>query len=158
LVDLRIFKNRNFTLGCLLIGLFGGAIYGLITLLPLFYQTIMGYPASAAGIAVAPRGIGAIVMMPIPGVLTSRMDNRWLILVGFAIFGWSGLQFGNLTQDISQWSMLVPIIASGAAAGMVFVPLTTVTMGTLSNEQMGNASGFFNLLRNIGGSIGISLV
>jgi MFS transporter, DHA2 family, multidrug resistance protein len=158
LVVLRVFSNRNFTFGCLLMGLFGGAIYGLITLLPLFYQTLLGYTAGLAGIAVAPRGLGALFIMPIVGVLSGRMDNRWMIAIGFALFGYTGLVFGDLTLGISEWSFVWPIILSGVAAGMVFVPLTTTTMGTLSNEQMGNASGLFNLLRNIGGSVGISMV
>ncbi len=76
LVDLRVFRHRNFTLGCLLIGLFGAAIYGLVTLLPLFYQELMGYTALAAGWAVSPRGVGAIIAMPMIGYLTAKMDNR----------------------------------------------------------------------------------
>ena len=158
IVDLKIFTNRNFALGCLLIALFGGGIYGIVTLLPLFFQTILGYSASAAGLAVAPRGIGAVLIMPVVGVVTARLDNRWLIAAGFCLFGLSALWFGGLTLDISQWSLTLPVIISGVAAGLVFVPLTTTTMGTLSNEQMGNASGLFNLMRNIGGSAGISLV
>jgi DHA2 family multidrug resistance protein len=158
LVNLRVFKDRNFTLGCVLIGLFGGVIYGLVTLLPLFYQTLMGYTAAAAGIAVAPRGVGAVMIMPVIALLTSRLDNRWLIAIGFAVFGFTGLAFGRVTLDISQWSMLWPIIISGMASGMVFVPLSTTAMGTLANEQIGNASGLYNLMRNIGGSVGISLV
>ena len=95
LVDLRVFRHRNFLFGCILIGLFGGAIYGLITLLPLFYQELLGYTASAAGWAVSPRGIGAIIAMPIIGILTSKLDNRWLIASGFAMFGLSSLWFGQ---------------------------------------------------------------
>jgi DHA2 family multidrug resistance protein len=158
IVNLKIFKDRNFAVGCLLIALFGGAIYGIVTLLPLFYQVIMDYTAGAAGVAVAPRGLGAVIMMPIVGILTSRIDNRWMVAAGFAVFGWTSLAFGGLTQDISQWSLLVPIIISGAAAGLVFVPLTTVTMGRLTNDQMGSGAGLFNLLRNLGGSFGISIV
>jgi MFS transporter, DHA2 family, multidrug resistance protein len=158
LVDLTIFKNRNFAIGCLLITLFGAAIYGMITLLPLFYQELMGYTAQVAGIAVSPRGIGAICAMPIIGILTTRMDNRWLIAGGFAIFAVCSLWFGEVTLAISQWSFLWAIILSGFGSGMVFVPLSTTAMGTLSNEQIGNASGLYNLLRNVGGSIGISVV
>ncbi len=158
LVDLTVFKNRNFALGCLLIGLFGASIYGLITLLPLFYQELMGYTAQLAGIAVAPRGIGAICAMPIIGILTARMDNRWLIVAGFLVFAVCSLWFGEVNLGISQWSFLWPIVLSGFGSGMVFVPLSTTTMGTLTNEQIGNASGLYNLLRNVGGSIGISLV
>ena len=84
LVDLRVFRHGNFALGCVLIGLFGAAIYGLVTLLPLFYQELMGYTALAAGSAVSPRGIGAIIAMPIIGYMTSKIDNRWLIVTGFS--------------------------------------------------------------------------
>ena len=158
LVNLRVFLDRNFALGCLLIGLFGGVIYGVVTLLPLFYQTLLGYTASAAGIAVSPRGIGAIAIMPVIGVLTGRLDNRWLIVTGFVVFGLTSIWMGHLTLDISPTSLLWPIIISGAGTGMVFVPLATISMGTLKNEQIGNASGLFNLMRNVGGGIGISMV
>ncbi len=158
LVDLRIFKNRNFAIGCLLIGLFGASIYGMITLLPLFYQELMGYTAQVAGIAVSPRGLGAICAMPIIGILTSRMDTRYLIASGFALFGVCSLWFGEVNLGIGPWSFLWAIVLSGFGSGMVFVPLSTTTMGTLSNEQIGNASGLYNLLRNVGGSIGISIV
>lgn len=158
IVQLKVFRNRNFALGCLLIALFGGAIYGLITLLPLFYQTLMGYSAATAGLAVSPRGLGAVVIMPIVGVMASRVDNRWMIAAGFALFGVAGLQFGSLTLNVSEWTLLWPIVISGVAAGMVFVPLTTVAVGTLSNEEIGNAAGLFNLTRNVGGSIGISTI
>jgi DHA2 family multidrug resistance protein len=158
LVNLKIFLDRNFALGCLLIGLFGGAIYGLVTLLPLFYQTLLGYTATAAGIAVSPRGLGAIFIMPIIGVLTGRLDNRWLIGAGFLLFGLTSIWMGHLTLDISPTSLLWPVVLSGMGSGMVFVPLSTIAMGTLKNEQMGNAAGLFNLMRNVGGGIGISVV
>ena len=158
LVDLRVFRHRNFTLGCLLIGLFGAAIYGLVTLLPLFYQELMRYTALAAGWAVSPRGIGAIIAMPIIGYLTAKIDNRWLIAFGFALFGISALWFGRVNLEIGQWSFIWAILISGFGSGCVFVPLSTTTMAFLRNEEIGNASGLYNLLRNIGGSIGISIV
>jgi len=158
LVDVQVFANRNFTIGCCLIALFGGVIYGVVTLLPLFYQTLLGYTASAAGWAVSPRGIGAICIMPIIGVLTGKLDSRFLIFAGFVVFGITSLQMAHMTMDIGPNSMLWPIIISGAASGMVFVPLSTVSMGTLPNEKLGNAAGIFNLFRNIGGGVGISVV
>jgi MFS transporter, DHA2 family, multidrug resistance protein len=158
LVDLRVFRHRNFTLGCLLIGLFGAAIYGLVTLLPLFYQELMGYTALAAGWAVSPRGVGAIIAMPIIGYLTAKIDNRWLIAFGFMMFAVSSLWFGEVELSIGQWSFLWAILISGFGSGCVFVPLSTTTMAFLKNEEIGNASGLYNLLRNIGGSIGISIV
>ena len=157
LVDLRIFKHRNFTLGCILIALFGGCIYGLVVLLPLFYQELLGYTAFDAGIAVSPRGLGAVIAMPIIGYFTAKVDNRWLIGGGFLLFAFCGLWFGEVTLAISPWSFIWPIILSGFGSGMVFVPLSTTTMAYISNEEMGNASGLYNLLRNVGASIGISL-
>ncbi len=158
LVNLRVFRYRNFTVGCLLIALFGGAIYGLVTLLPLFYQELMGYTALSAGIAVSPRGLGAIIAMPMIGALTSRIDNRYLIGSGFVLFAVSSIWFSHVNLEISQWTLLWAIIISGFGAGCVFVPLSTTAMARLRNEEMGNATGLYNLLRNIGGSIGISVV
>lgn len=156
-MKLSVLMNRNFAFGCLLIGLFGAVIYAMVAILPLFYQTVTGYTASAAGLAVSPRGLGAVFIMPAVGVLTSKIDNRWLIAAGFLLFAWASYAMGELTLQISQWSLTWPIIVSGAASGLVFVPLSTLAMGTLKNEQIGNASGLYNLLRNIGGSIGISV-
>jgi len=158
LVNLRVFRHRNFAFGSLLIGLFGAAIYGLITLLPLFYQEVMGYTALAAGWAVSPRGVGAIVAMPIIGILTAKLDNRWLIAAGFLLFAISSLWFGEVNLAISQWTFLWAIIISGFGSGFVFVPLSAASVAGLPNEEIGNASGLYNLLRNIGGSIGIAVV
>jgi DHA2 family multidrug resistance protein len=158
LVDLRVFKDRNFALGCMFIALFGAVIYGIITILPLFYQTLLNYSAWAAGLAVSPRGIGAILIMPVVGILSNRLDNRWIMACGFLTFGAAAWWMADLTLQISPWSLTWPIILSGSAAGMVFVPLSSTSVGTLSNEQIGNATGLFNLLRNVGGSVGISIV
>jgi MFS transporter, DHA2 family, multidrug resistance protein len=158
LVDLRVFRHRNFLIGCILIGLFGGALYGLITLLPLFYQELLGYTASAAGWAVGPRGIGAIIAVPIMGILTSKVDNRWLIAAGFVMFGISSLRFGQADLAISQWSFLWAIVLSGFGTGFIFVPLSTTAVAGLKNEEIGNASGLYNLFRNVGGSVGIAMV
>ncbi len=158
LVDLRIFKNRNFLVGCILIFLFGAVVYGLITILPLFFQELLGYTALAAGWAVAPRGLGALFFMPVTGILTQKFDNRYLVCAGFISAGICTLWLGQATLDISQWSLFWPIILTGAGVSLIFVPLATATMGTLRNEEIGNASGLYNLLRNVGGSIGISVV
>lgn len=158
LVDLRVFRNRNFTLGCVLIFMFGAAIYGAVTLLPLFYQTVMDYSAWWAGLAVAPRGIGSIIAMPLVGILVSRLDTRVLVSIGFVVFGTCSLFWSFLTPDISPWSLTIPIIISGFALGFVFVPLSTTTLGGLKPQEVGNGSGLYNLMRNIGGSVGISLV
>ena len=158
LVNLRIFRDRNFTIGCLLIFLFGAVVYGLVTILPLFFQELLGYTALAAGMAVSPRGLGSLFFMPAIGILTGKVDNRYLVSVGFIGTGLCTLAMGAVDLQIGQWSLLWPIVFSGACMSLIFVPLATATMGTLRNEEIGNASGLYNLMRNIGGSIGISVV
>jgi len=157
LVDLKVMKDRNFAIGCLLIFLFGVAIYSTVTVLPLFYQELLGYTAFTAGVVVAPRGLGAICGMPVIGYLSNKVDPRYLLTFGFVVFGLTTLYFGNLTLDISPTTLLVPILITGFGLSFVFVPITTAAYGTLPNEQIGNASGLFNLMRNVGGSIGISV-
>src|ERR1700757_1197582 len=158
LVDLRIMLNRNFAVGCLQIAIFGAVVYGMITILPLFYQTLLGYTALAAGLAVAPRGIGAIFAMPIVGFLLSKFDGRKLIAIGFAGVAVANLWLGHMTLDVGQWAMFWAVAVSGFFIGFVFVPLATLAMGALPDNQIGNASGVYNLFRNVGGSVGISIV
>jgi len=157
LVDLRVLKDRNFTLGCLLILLFGVSIYSTITVLPLFYQELLGYTAFTAGIVVAPRGIGSIVAMPLIGFLSEKIDARYLLTFGFILFGITTLYIGSVTPDISPSTLLIPILITGFGIGFIFVPISMQAYGTLRREQIGAASGLYNLMRNVGGSIGISL-
>jgi DHA2 family multidrug resistance protein len=157
-VNLRILKNRNFAVACGLFFLFGAAIYGLITLQPLFLQTLLGYTALAAGLTVTPRGIGAFVALFVVGALIARVGGRRLAAFGFATFSLAALLFSRLSLDMAQSSIVIPNLISGFGTGFIFVPLTTVGMGTLRNDQIGNAAGIQNLLRNIGGSVGISFV
>ena len=157
LVNLRTFRDRNFAVGCTLIFLFGISLYSLVTVLPLFYQELLGYTAFTAGLAVFPRGVGSILGMPAIAFLGSRFDPRYLLTFGFMVYGITALEFGNVTLAIGPWTLIWPIVITGFALSFVFVPITTVSYGTLPNSEIGNASGIFNLLRNVGGSIGISL-
>jgi DHA2 family multidrug resistance protein len=156
LVDLKILKNWNFAVGCALMTMLGVAIYSTITVLPLFYQEVLGYTAFAAGLVVGPRGIGSILGMPVIGYLGSKVDNRLLLSLGFLGFGICSIIFGRVNLSIGPTSLLIPIVVTGFALSFVFVPITTQAYGTLRNEQIGNASGIFNLVRNVGGSVGIA--
>jgi DHA2 family multidrug resistance protein len=158
IVNLRILGNRNFAVGVMLMTIMGIVLYGTIALLPLFLQTLLGYPAVQSGMAVSPRGIGSIISMIIIGRLIGKIDSRYLIMFGFTVLGYSTWLFSDINLQISMGNIVWPSIISGLAMGFVFVPLTTTAMGMLSNEQMGNASGVFNLMRNTGGSIGIAAV
>jgi MFS transporter, DHA2 family, multidrug resistance protein len=157
LVNLHILvKNRNFAVGCLLIFMLGIAIYVTVAILPLFYQEVLGYTALTAGIAVAPRGLGSMLGLPVMGMISHRLDNRWLLCAGFLVFGVCSITFANVNLGISPTTLLLPVMVTGFALSFVFVPIASMATNSLTNEQMGNATGIFNLLRNIGGSIGIS--
>jgi DHA2 family multidrug resistance protein len=157
LVDLKVLKDRNFLLGSILIFLFGIGIYSTVTVLPLFYQELLGYTAFTAGLVVAPRGLGAICGMPVIGYLSNKVDPRYLLTFGFLTFGLTTLYFGSITLGVSPTTLFLPILITGFGLSFVFVPISTAAYGTLKNEQIGNASGIFNLMRNVGGSIGISI-
>lgn len=156
IVNLRIFLNRNFAVGTILIFSVGIVLYGSTALLPLFLQTLLGYPAVESGLAVSPRGIGSVISMLVVGRLIGKVDGRYLIMFGFAVLGVSTYVFTGLTLEIATTNIIYPIIVSGFAMGFVFVPLTTLAMGKLSNDQLGNATGIYNLMRNLGGSVGIA--
>jgi MFS transporter, DHA2 family, multidrug resistance protein len=157
LVNLRVLQNRNFGVGCVLMFLLGLALYSTITILPLFYQEMLGYTAFTAGLVVGPRGIGSVLGMPMIGYINDKVDSRWLLSIGFVGFGLCSIYFGQVNLNIGPWTLFWPIVITGFALSFVFVPITTQAYGTLSNQQIGNASGIFNLVRNIGASIGISL-
>jgi DHA2 family multidrug resistance protein len=157
IVDLRVLADRNFRTGSMLIAIVGGVLYSTIAILPIFLQTLMGYPALQSGLAMSPRGLGSLVSMIMVGRLIGKIDSRYLMAGGFMVLATSNFMLSNINLDISMSSVVLPNIVNGLAMGFIFVPMTTTSMGTLSNSQMGNASGIYNLMRNTGGSIGISV-
>jgi MFS transporter, DHA2 family, multidrug resistance protein len=135
----------------------GMCIYITIAILPLYYQEILGYTAFTAGLVVGPRGIGSFVGSPIVGFMASRFDPRKLLCAGFLGFMVCSFIFGEVNLDIGPYTLLLPITITGFALSFVFVPLATLATSTVPNQEMGNATGLFNMLRNIGGSIGIAM-
>ena len=158
IVQLRILGDRNFSVGTLITGLYGFVLYGVTAMLPLFLQTLMGYPALESGLAVSPRGVGSLLSMIVVGTLVNYVDGRILLAGGFGIFGYSALLLSHVNLGISMGSVAWPNFINGFAGGFVFVPLTTMAMGMLRKDKIGNASGIYNLMRNIGGSVGIASV
>ena len=157
IVDLRVFKNRNFWVGNLLMTIVSAGMYSAVTMVPLFVQILLGYTAFSAGIATAPRGIGAMVAMPLVGKLMSHVDGKWLVMLGAALMVLSTLMFANVTLDTAMINLMLPNILQGFGMALVMVPLMAIAVGTLPKAKMGNASGIFNLTRNLAGSIGISI-
>jgi MFS transporter, DHA2 family, multidrug resistance protein len=158
ITDLRVFKDRNFAVSAALFGLFGTVLYALITLQPLFLQSLMGYNAYNAGLTVTPRGIGLFAALFIVGALVQRADARMLVAFGFACVGLSSFLLSRMNLQVAMSNIVPANIVNGFGSGFIFVPLATLAVGTLRNEEIGNATGIQNLLRNIGGSIGLSLV
>jgi DHA2 family multidrug resistance protein len=156
IVNLRIFADWNFALSAVLFALFGLALYSLITLQPLFLQSLMGYTALDAGLTVTPRGVGALSALFLVGVLIRRINPKFLVAAGFAMMGLSSYLLSRLSLQITISSVFWANIIAGVGMSFIFVPLTTLSMGTLRNEQIGNASGIQNLVRNIGGSVGLA--
>jgi DHA2 family multidrug resistance protein len=156
-VDLRVFRLRTYATGVFLITMVGFVLYGSLVLLPIFLQTLLGYPSLQAGIAMSPRGMGSFLAMPLVGMFLGRIDARRLLgagLVGGAI---TLFWFGSLNLQAGYWDVFWPQFVQGISLALLFVPLTTITMDPIPRESMGNATSIFNLMRNIGGSLGIGV-
>ena len=158
LVDLSVFKNRNFTIGLILMTTLGAILYGTTAQLPLFLQTLMGYPALQSGYAMSPRGIAAFITTFFVGRLVGKMRAKWMLVIGFVLLAISSFMLSNLNLQVAQINVIWPSIVNGIAISFIFVPLTTATMSQLAQQQLGNATGLYNLMRNLGGSIGIAFV
>ena len=156
-VDLRVFKARTYAVGVFLMTVVGFVLYGSLVLLPIMLQTLLGYPSLQAGIAMAPRGIGSFFTMPLVGALTGRFDPRKLLTVGLIVGGSTLLWLSLLNLQAGYWDIFWPQLMQGAGLSLLFVPLTTVSMDPIPREKMGNATSLFNLMRNIGGSVGIAV-
>jgi DHA2 family multidrug resistance protein len=155
-VDLRLFKERNYASGVTIMFFFGFVLYGSIMLLPLFLQTLMGYDATTAGWALAYGGIGSLIIMPIVGRLTTVVDSRVLVFGGLLLNALAVYLMSLYNTQISYFHAWFPRFVQGFGLGMTFVSLTTLTMSRISQVKMGNATGIFNLMRNLGGSFGIA--
>jgi MFS transporter, DHA2 family, multidrug resistance protein len=157
-VDLRVFKVRTYSTGVFLMAVLGVVLYGSLVILPIMLQTLLGYPALQAGIALFPRGLGSFLTMPIVGAVMSRVDPRKLLVGGIVGGAISLFLLGELNLNVGYWSIFWPQFLQGVALACLFVPLTTITMDPIRVEAMGNATSIFNLMRNLGGSIGIAAV
>jgi DHA2 family multidrug resistance protein len=157
IVNLRLFKNVSFSAGNLIMFVVGFCLYSSIMLIPLFLQTLMGYSATMAGMVLAPGGIATLITMPFVGAALQKYDGRKVVFCGLLIGAWSMYIMRGFTLEASYWDFVWPRVVLGFGLAMIFVPLTTVTLSTISREEMGNATGMFNLLRNVGGSVGIAI-
>jgi DHA2 family multidrug resistance protein len=158
IVNLRVFKNRSYATGVFMMTILGFVLYGSTVLIPIYLQQLLGYSALDAGWAMLPRGLGSFLAMPFVGLLMSKIEPRKLLFCGLSIAAISLWSLSYVNLDAGYWDVFWPQFMQGLSMGFVFVPLTTVTHDTIQKEQMGNATSLFNLMRNIGASIGIASV
>jgi len=155
-VQLQVFKVRTYSTGVFLMTVLGFVLYGSTVLLPLWLQTLMGYSSLEAGMAMLPRGLGSFLFMPVVGILMSKIEPRKLLAAGLVVSAFSLYLLSRLSLNAGYWDIFWPQLMQGMSMGLLFVPLTTITNGPIPKEQMGNATSLFNLMRNIGASIGIA--
>lgn len=156
-VNLALFKDKTFTLGTVSMLVFGFILYAMISLIPLYVQNLLGYTAFDSGLVNSTRGIGVLIMMPVAGLLLRQIDPRWVLMMSIPFFLGSLVEFAHLSLGADFRSIAWPSFIQGIGIGLMFVPLTTASMSNISLAKMGNATGIFNLARNIGGSIGIAV-
>jgi DHA2 family multidrug resistance protein len=157
-VDPRMFLDRNFTVGIVFIFVIGISYLASLALLTPYLQTLMGYPIITAGIVMGPRGLGTMLCMFIVGRMVGRVDTRLLLVIGLLMTAWAMYDMTGWTPAVSQWTIAVTGFVQGAGLGFLFVPLSTVTFATLPPSKRTEGAGLYNLSRNIGSAVGISIV
>ncbi len=156
-VDLRAFGNRNFSIGCILSFITGIGIFSTIYLTPLFLGYVRGYSAWQTGVAVFTTGIASMAGVPVYIALARKFDGRWLMMFGLACFGLSMWSFSFITSDWGGGQLLIPQIIRGFPQVFAVAPSVTLGLGSLSPARLKYASGLFNMMRNLGGAVGIAV-
>jgi DHA2 family multidrug resistance protein len=158
IVDLRAFVNRNFAVGSLFSFVFGIGLYGLTYIYPVYLAEIRGYDALMIGDAMFVSGLAMFLSAPFAGQLSQRFDPRFMLMGGFVLFAIGTWQMTFLTKDWDFWQIFWPQIFRGVGLMFSIVPVTNTALGTLPPERVKNASGLFNLTRNLGGAIGLAAI
>lgn len=157
-VDLSLLKNWNFSLAVIFITILGIVLYGSITLVPIMLQNLSGYTAYKAGLVLGTGGIGGFISMFLTARLITRIDGKYLILCGVFLHSLSMYIMSKLNLDASFIQYCIPRFIQGLSLGMLFIPISVASVAYLPKEKIGSATGIYNLMRNIGGSIGIAIV
>jgi MFS transporter, DHA2 family, multidrug resistance protein len=153
-----LFRDRNFTAGVIFIAIVGLTYYASLALQPPYLQGLMNYPVVTAGLVMGPRGLGTMASMLVVGRLTGRLDMRLLLAIGLGLTAGAFYAMSHWTPDVGAAEIIGFTIIQGVGLGFLFVPLSTATLATLPPEHRAEGAGFYNLTRNIGSSIGISVV
>jgi DHA2 family multidrug resistance protein len=157
-INPTIFRDRNFSIGIIFIFVVGIILLATLALLTPYLQSLMGYPVLDAGLVQSPRGIGTMIVMIIAGRLVGKVDVRLMILAGFSLTAWSLWRMTGFTPDVAQSTLIFVSVIQGFGLGFIFVPLSTITFSTLRPEFRAEGTGVFSLMRNLGSSVGISIM
>jgi len=158
IVNLKIFKNRQFQMGTVVVILFGVALYGTTFILPQFTQQLLNYPAYQAGLVLMPRAVALMCALPIVGKLYNYIDPRRLIIFGIAVVSVAYFQLAHLATTAAQGNIIPILLIMGAGMPFIFVSLSTVSLSSMEKENMTSASGLFNLFQQVGGNIGYAVM
>lgn len=157
-VDLRVLKNVTFTSGTIIAGILGVGLFASLFLLPQFMQTLLGFSATQSGLALMPRSLVMMAMMPVGGLLYNRVGPHMMIGGGLILTIYSQWVMGHFTLDIGTGDILIPQVIQGVGFALVFVALSTVALSSIPKEKMTSATGLNNLIRQLGGSFGTAFV
>jgi DHA2 family multidrug resistance protein len=152
-----LFRDRNFTAGIIFSAIAFVTLYASLALQPPYLQDLMNYPVLTAGLVMGPRGLGTLAATILVGRLMGKLSTRLLLAIGLGLSGWSFYIMTGWTPDVSQQEIIVAGLAQGAGFGFLFVPMSTVTLSTLTPELRTDGASVFNLSRSIGSSVGISI-
>ena len=158
IVDLTAFHDRNFWSGCALSFILGIGLYGLTYIYPVYLAVVRGYSPLMIGNTMFVTGVCQFIMAPVSGKLMTKIDPRWMIAVGFVGFGAGTWMSSSVTADWDFWELFVPQILRGFSLMLCMVPINNLALGTMSPDRVKNASGLFNLTRNLGGAFGLALI
>jgi DHA2 family multidrug resistance protein len=157
ILDFTVFANRNFALGTTFIATAVFTFYSSMLLLALYTQKVLGYDAWSSGAVLAPGGVGNLISLLIAGRLVAHVDQRWLLALGLMLNGTALYWMANLTLGVDYWSLVWPRFVQGFGMGFLFLPLTTLSISSIPKARLPNATAAFNLIRNMGGSIGVAM-
>jgi DHA2 family multidrug resistance protein len=158
LVDLTVFKSRSFSAGCTIGIVTGFGLFGTSLMIPLYFQNVLGFDATTTGFALLPGALATAASMPLASMFVKWVDSRISIALGLALFAVGCWMMGGLNAQADFADTMTPRIIQGLALGFLFVPLTTLTLSSVSRAKMSGATGVYTLIRQLGGSLGIAIL
>ena len=158
ILNLYIFKDRNFTFATLCLMFFSGSMFGIMVLQPIVMEYNLGYTALNSGIVMLPRGLASIITIILSPILMKRIDARIIIIAGLFLCAYGTYLFSQISPQVDSWGLVYPGIIQGLGMGFFFIPSSSISLQTLPPESIAEGSGLYSFSRSIGTSMGISIL